>query len=456
MPVVRELINRISFKVNPADKKNAKDTISNLEKGSKRAIINIKGIGKALTASLLAASAASTKMFVDFEKDTGASAFFARNRQEAKELNTLLDEVARRSETTSKREARRASKTLSQTTLTQKQLKDFIPFLEKISIARPDLDFTGVAENFRDIISGGNLSGITEIVTGFKDTAELLSKTTFQSPFGDITEQQRGQILLEALIKSQPKLDELVKEQRETLNFQFSALAKESSDFALKFGEEIAPAVKESLIILKDLIKELNESESFWTTVGNTVESIKSGLLFIKDIFSDSEETNGKPKAIKGFRDEELELGKNISKDIFNIPKSIFEGFQKSIQDIFGQKQPEIAKEGIKNIPISLPGIQQKEDILLNKRQEEAPGEGSESFLRMLKRESSVRGKVDNNQGVSNEQSLNINLNGSIKVENESGVEISQMSSDLTTRVFDELRTAFNNINAQNGGFVGV
>jgi hypothetical protein len=436
MPVVRELINRISFKVNPADKKNAEDTISNLEKGSKRAITNIKGIGKALAASLLAASVASTKMFVDFEKDTGAAAFFARNRKEAEELNSLLDQVAEKSETTSRREARRAAKTLSQTRLTQKQLRDFIPLLEKISVARPDLDFTAVVESFKDVITGGDLEKLIELVPGFKDTAEKLSKTKFKSPFGDITDIQRGEILLDALVESQPKLEKLIEKQRETLNFQFSALAKESSDFALKFGKNIAPAVRDSLVLLKELIQELNKSESFWKTVESTVKSIQSVLQSIKEFsFSDEfKKSNEKAEKIRQERsdfiksnvDAVIQSGLKLTEDIDNSIKALIGVFTRD-------RKPGTPE---KTVPPLIQGIQEKPII--------------EENFNKLNRESKVKQKE------TAEQSININLSGSLRVENESGVEISKMTTDLTSKIMNELRSSLNNITASNGGFVGV
>jgi hypothetical protein len=263
MPVVRELINRISFKIAPGDKANAEKAFSTMKSGAKGVIAAVAGI-----------TAAGTKLFADFEKDTGASRFFARNTEEAELLLETLDKIAEKSDTTSRREARRAAKTLQQTRLTKEQLQEFVPLLEKISIARPDLDFAQVAESFRDVISGGDLQQLIEIIPGFKDTAELLSKTTFGKPFGDITDIQRGEIVLDALFKKRTRLNELVAEQQETLVFQMEGLSKEASDFTLNFGEETAPAMTELLKEVRMTIKELNDSESFWTTVKSTIEGI--------------------------------------------------------------------------------------------------------------------------------------------------------------------------------------
>lgn len=283
MPVVRELVNRISFKISAADKKNAEDAFTKMEKGSQRVITNTGKIGKKFALTIAGLAAAGTKIFTDFERDTGASAFFSRSANEARALTEALDLVASRSETTSRREARRAAKTLSQTRLTKDQLEEFIPILEKISIARPDLDFTGVAEAFRQVISGGNLDQLTQIIPGFKDTAELLSKTTFQSPFGDLTDVQRGEIVLDAMLKHRKELDKLVQKQRETLNFQFSALAKESSDFGLKVGETISGPVKETILLIRGLFAEMNESKELWKSIESTMRSVTSGIKTLRE-----------------------------------------------------------------------------------------------------------------------------------------------------------------------------
>lgn len=401
MPV-RELVNRISFDLNRADLANVESAFSKMKLGAKAVIGVIAGI-----------TVAGTKLFTDFEKDTGASKFFARNKEEADALLKVLDKMAESSETVSRREARRAAKTLQSTRLTKEQLEEFIPILEKISVARPDLDFTAVAENFRDVISGGDVQKLIEIIPGFKDTAELLSKTTFGKPFGDITDIQRGEIVLDALLKSRKRLDELVQEQRKTLVFQFESVQESLSDAALDIGEKIAPSMIELLKELNKTIDALNESKGLWIVVGATIEAIADVIKFTR-------ETTG------------------IFSDVFSGDTSSFKKKQKEFEERKRKELPEGS--------IFLPGELEKR---IKKMEFGIPSAGPDlpSILGLL--------------GLSPEKTKEteekkITIGGKLTVVNESGVEISQMSIDLTSQIMGELKDSLKNITASNGGIVGV
>lgn len=392
MTVTRELVNRISFKVSAADKKNAIDAINKMDKGSQRVITNAGKIGKALKLAVAGLAVASTKMFTDFERDTGASAFFSRSVEEAKALTKVLDAVAAKSETTSRREARRAAKTLSQTRLTKDQLEEFIPILEKISVARPDLDFTGVAEAFRQVISGGNLDQLTEIIPGFKDTAELLSKTTFQSPFGDLTDVQRGEIVLDAMLKHRKELDKLVQQQRETLNFQFSALAKESSNFGLTVGETISGPVKETILLIRELFAEMNKSKELWELIASTMESITGAIKTLR------EGTLRPPPETIGL------FGTKEQQEAFNKEKgdpTIFDALLRGLRD-FNKSGIEISRKRVE--------------------------EGRAKLV----------------------------VDGKIVLENTNGEPVGELSRDSVRQFEERFKGALNNISASNGALVGV
>jgi hypothetical protein len=288
MPVVRELVNRISFKVNPGD---VKDVESTFKKISKLGLATITGI-----------TVASTKLFTDFEKNTGASKFFSKNKEEAEALLKVVDEIAAKSENTSRREARQASETLSQLNIRRRTLEEFIPFIEKISIAQPKLDFTQVSESLNRIIKGGDIQELINLVPGIKQQLELLSKTTFGKPFGDILEENRAKLVLDALRENQGRLTELLNEQEQTLNNAFVRVGKDASDFTLKFGEKTAPAIKEALGAVESLIEELNESKGLWDAIDSTVSGISKLIKGTADLIKEINQ-----KGVSGIVSEKLE-----------------------------------------------------------------------------------------------------------------------------------------------------
>lgn len=356
MPVVRELVNRISFKVNPADKKNATDVINSLDQGSKRAVTNIKGIGKAIAATLAGASAIAAKVSVESEQNRASVAFFSKNKEQREEIIALSEKQADISELISKREAIQAAKTFSRLNISKKQLEDLIPLAAKVQEARPDVDFNEVTKLVSDVIAGGDLKAITELAPGFKGEAELLSKTKFGGAFGEITQEQRGQILTDVLKKALPEIEKLAKEQADTISFQFTRIGASGSDIVTDLAEGFN-------LLAKGPAKFLAESLS------------------------------GESKGVK--------------KDIEEAKGLTFEKFKSRLA------------EGVeKDLPFLFP----------KKSKQETQGD----------------------------QSLNINLNGSIKVENQSGVEISQMSEDLTNKAVEVIKASLNNLTASNGGFVGV
>lgn len=400
MPVVRELVNRISFKVNPADKKNAQDVIANLDRGSRNALTNIKGIGLAIGATLSGASAVLAKISVENEQNRAAIAFFSKNKEQREEVIALSVKQAAISKTISEREAIQSAKTLSILNITKKQFEDIIPLAAKVSEARPAFDFQEVTDLVSGVIKGGDLGAIEQLVPGFKGQAELLSKSRFGTAFGEVTQEQRGELLIDLLKKSIPQLEELAKEQADTLSFQFTRIGKSGSDvlttlekgfnvLAKRPAKFIAGAVSEESVDLTNRRKRLAKADSL--TEG-----------FFNELIKDTKEEIKSFKKTVGFSDEQA-----------------------------GQKDEE--KDGLfskayKNINDSL----------------DASGRIS-------------RGGNGKNKEESTDQNININLNGSIRVEDKSGDEIIKIGTELTDFIFGELKSGLNNISAQNGAsLVGV
>lgn len=407
MPVVRELINRISFKINPADRKNAEDTFVKMKNLGSGVIDAIKGIGVAFAG----AAAVGTKSFSEFEKDTARLDFFVRTQEEADQLLILFDKVASRSDVISQRQARAGASIFSTLNLTNEQVQKLIPFLEKLSVARPDLGFVKIGEVLREIIAGGDLDAINQIVPGFKDEFEKLSKTKFPETFGAITGEQRGEILLELLEQSRKRINDLAKKQTETLTFEFKALQKQTSDFSLRFGKEISAPLKETVEIVRELVVELNKSEGFWKFVKETAEIVRDAFQFVKDV-----QEKGIGVAVTGAETEEE--AKNLIRDIKEEKKTPGE----LIQDVRDFIDP--AAKGFQELFQKLP-----QQGLLAPRQEKSPT------------------KIP-------DQSININLDGRIRVESDNGIELEKVSTDLTSQIFNTLRDSLNNITAANGGFV--
>ena len=411
MPVVRELINRISFKISRAEKEAAKKTFDNLKTAGKETIGIIKGVGTALAG----AAALGSKSFSDFEKDTARLDFFVRNQEEAESLIESFNKIAQRSDVISSRQARAGAAIFSTLNITNEQIQELIPSLEKLSVARPDLGFVKIGEVLREIIAGGDLEAINQIIPGFKDEFEKLSKTKFPETFGAITGEQRGEILLELLEKSRQRINDLAKKQTETLTFEFKALQKQTSDFSLRFGKEISEPLRETVEIVRELITELNKSEGFWGTVKSAAEAIKSAFEIIKG----TQEDIGKEGIIGGTFGKALSEDVENAKDIFNTIKAAGQEF------LFPTAEQQV-----------LPAREQTEFGI-----EKLPGIG------IPRPEKLPSAKVP-------DQSININLDGRIRVENESGVELEQVSENLSQQIFSQLRDSLNNITASNGGFV--
>lgn len=282
MPVVRELINRISIQLDKGSKKNADNAFDDISKRGKNSAGSIKKAFATIGIGLSLKEVADS--ITEIEQNTASAKFFSRSNKEATTLLDLFSKIEKRSDLISKRESQRALATASSFAIETDTLKQLLPFLEKIQEARPGMDFDIITQRLGDVIKSGDLQALQDLIPGIKSDLELLSKSTFGKPFGDITQQQRAILTLETLVKNRERLNELAKEQSSTITIETNKLKESVSDFGTSFGEKTAPAIKDLLHEINTTLDLLNSSEKFWNTVSNAIGGISSLLSNSRDL----------------------------------------------------------------------------------------------------------------------------------------------------------------------------
>ncbi len=278
MPVVRELKNRVSFDVAPGTVANAEKSFSKIKGSGLSAIGAIKGGFKGILTAIGAVAASGTGLFVEFEKNIATAKFFSKSDEEARKLLDTVNKL-RGSEVISRRERAQASAELSKlSTNVRNQLEGVLPILEDISIAQPSLDFPATIKVFAEFVKSGDIEGLEQLGAVGKDLGEQLKLANLNVEQTIKGQQNRFQHLYGLLGKNRDRIKELREEQEQTLTFSFRTLSKEASDFTLQFGEKTAPELRKLIVEVKDTIKALNESESFWNTVKSTL-SITADIL---------------------------------------------------------------------------------------------------------------------------------------------------------------------------------
>lgn len=323
MSVIRELVNRISFKINSGDKAKAENAMKGIEAKGAGTIAFFKGLGGAInkTLKLIAGlTIAGTKMFTEFETNQAVSRFFSRTQEEAKQLSDALDKLSG-SEIISKREREQAEAALSKLTVPVEDIEKVIPILAEVTVARPDLDFKEVIELTTQFVKTGDIDALEQIGAVGKDTAEAFRLAQLNASTAIKGQRNLFQFLSEGLDRNKEKIKENADLVRDDLGFSFKALAKEASDFTLQFGEETAKPIREIVIVIRDLIKELNESDEFWEGVRSgaeaTLEIIKEAIALAKilTVDEDEEKTVTQRQAIEDLnRAEDETIVKNIKK----------------------------------------------------------------------------------------------------------------------------------------------
>jgi len=397
MALVRELINRISFKINPADKKNLDDFTAKMNKSFFGLISNAKKIGLGLASAI----GIGGRQILSFEKQISETEFFSRSVEEAKRIREIFAQIAKDNDAISKIQAQSGAAIISQLNISTAQVKTLAPLLDKIDRARNKLDFKDVSLLLSQAVGGasGDIDALKALIPGIKNLAELIRKSNFGKPFGDLTEQLRLKVVLDQLIAQQERLNDLGKERNTDLQRQVDIFQNLLSDI-------FTPG------------KKMNE---FFTRMLSSVNvlltSLRRGQLFT-------------PEEFKAQKQKDKEKIKSIIKPIRDIKLPSFRGRtqrnEKSRERMEVRRQENI--EDVGNFLKSLFPF------------------GSET-----KTETTL---TPNNQGKTNGdegKSINVSVNGTIRVEGANGMEISQMSSELTERIFSEFKTGLNNVRAQNG-----
>lgn len=359
MPVIRELVNRISFKINPGDKAKAENAMKGIESKGAGTIAFFKGLGGVIGAALkliAGFTVAGAKMFTEFETNQAVSRFFSRSIEEAEKLSGALDKISG-SEIISRREREQAAAALSKLTVPIKDIERVIPILAEVTVARPDLDFPQVIDLVTKFVKTGDIEALEQIGAVGKDTAEAFRLAQLNTQTAIKGQRNLFQFLSEGLDRNKEKIKENADAVRDDLGFSFKAFAKEASDFTLQFGEETAPVIKEIITIARDMIKELNESDEFWKSVKSgaesTLEIIKEAIELAKILTGDDEDL------------EKIEIIDPISfkgaamdaRDIWN--KGIFKGAEaaEKRREAFAEQQAEKARKGEASV-FALPPIE--------------------------------------------------------------------------------------------------
>jgi len=410
MPVVRELINRISFKVNPADKKNAETAFNNLKAQGAGAVAAFGGIGgaakKALTAIGLL-TAAGTKMFTEFESNKAVTRFFSRSIEEANQLSDIVNKL-RGSEIISQRELEQAKASLSTLTVDLGGIDKILPLLAEVTVARPDLDFNQVVGLVTQFVKTGDLDALERLGAINKDVAERFKLAQLNANSAIKGQRNLFEFLSRSLLENEEKIRSNADAVRDDLGFAFKEVGKQASDFTLKFGKETSGQVKETVQLVRDMLKELNESTAFWEGLRETITTINT--------------------ALKGT----IALAKLLSGDTSG---TIEKNKQREIEET---KRRDIALEDA-GLSLDLP----MGEFL------------SRGFQQLI---GGINTSSKSFAGASSEaaQSLNqtsVNLSGEIKVigQNLQGLDTADMAKQITDRVISKVSEGFKNVAAQSG-----
>lgn len=426
MPIVRELINRVSFKVNPGDKANAEKAFLSIKNAASKVL---KGIGLI--------TAAGAKMFTEAESNRASVKFFSRTNEEAEKLLQIVKEIQGEG-IISERERLQAAAILSELIPEAEQLKDSLSILKDISIAQPKLDFPQTVQLFAEFVKTGDIDSLRQLGAVGKDLAEQLSIANIdieQSVKGQVN---RAELLTQELEKQKLRIRELANEQKNTLLFGVRQLATEASNFTLKFGEETSSAIGDVVKEITAMLNALNKSEGFWKTVRSTVEISRSSLKALKNTFNEIEEffspkeiDKREKERVEGFKKRKKEfirvIQENAEISSFPIPKG------SASQDAI---KAEFNKRLINNLlPLNVPG----EEI----GESRAQGVRGRSLLSRFR------------ESLPDDPGIKFTIDGKIIVEgrNLQGANIDQLGPEIQAEIVKE---AHRNIIAKSGGETGI
>ncbi len=441
MPIVRQLINRVSFKVDSADKANAEKTFA-----------SIKGAAAKVLTAIAAITGAGATMFTEAESNRASVNFFSRSKEEADKLLQVVKEI-RGEGVISERERLQAAAIISQLVPDIDDFKAILPVLRDISIAQPKLDFPDVVKIFAEFVKTGDIESLRQLGAVGKDLAEQLVIAGVNVEDSIKGQVNRAELLTQEFEKQKERIRELAELQKNTLLFGFRQMTTEASNFTLKFGKETSPIIKEVVGDITGMLNALNESEGFWNTVRGTVELSRSSLKGLKDTFSEIEEFFS-PKEIEkrektrveGFKERRTEYIQILQEDAevgeFPIPKGSVS------QDKAEAKFREIlAKKALDELfPLNVPG----EDFGESRSQGVKGRSIWSRFLDWL--------PDDPGMSFSDPDKKTIEINGKIVVEgkNLQGADMRVLGSEIRESILGQFKEANRNIIAKSGGDTGI
>ncbi|MBU2645884.1 hypothetical protein KKI24_14340 [bacterium] len=438
MTVVRELVNRISFKVNPGDKANAEKAFSNMKNQAGGTLGFIKGLGPAINTALTAITglvAAGSLFKTNSEKDTATVRFYSRMTEEANKLLKVMDKLkGGNREIVSKREVEAAGAMFSQLSLGGKNaqmFEKFAPLMKLIAKANPKMDFTEVAKAIKSWAETGDLEALKQLGAVGVEIAEAIRLSGL-----DINNAIKGQenklnYIFGKLKEKENKLAELVKLQESTQIFAWQGMAKEGSDFLYNFGENTSPAITKAVSAIRDMLKELNESDGFWEGVRTAVNGIQAMI----------ESTLEMIERIRTMMNPETPPEGELPHSSMSDAARGQIGYYRSMYDP-NYKQP--AEE-------SKPGPYGRYDYGASANQDKYKNQDFSGIAGLI---SSVKEKVqqgvDRQTWLKSEQTVTVKGEITIKGENTGNLDLSTITKQVSEAVVGNIKTSLKNIAAAN------
>lgn len=286
MPVVRELINRISFKPVPGDVENVQAKF-----------LNIKTVG---LGAITAITGAGNKLFADFQKDVQTVKFFSKTNEEAEALLDTVEKI-RGAETVSKRErAQAAAEFAKLSNINAKDIEGIIGLLERVAVAQPELDFPETIQTFVEFVKTGDISSLENLGAIGKELGEQLRLGNFSAEQTIKGQENRFQFVGNLLQKNRERINELAADFETTLPFALEKSSKAISDIFSNLGQLTGPEMTDFVNSVTNVIRELNESKEFWEVVRGTLGLMKDildagalGIRTIGNVFSGDFEAIG-------------------------------------------------------------------------------------------------------------------------------------------------------------------
>ncbi len=429
MPVVRELINRIGFKVNKGDLANVENSFGKI-KGKGKGLIgffgNLTKAIKGVSLALIGIASVGAVQFSKLEKNRALTRFFVTSTEQAKGLRLEMAKIRGESDVISKLEAEKAVSIFSRLNLKDitKNFKDIVPILTDISSATLKLDLPEVVSALVDFVKSGDIGQLEQFGGSVKDLAEKLSIAGFDASRLK-TQEAKFKFIFEILSKNRNLFRKLAKDQEKTLTYAGKRVETQFNDFFANFGENTAEPIRQLLNEIAIVMKSINDNEDFW-------DAVKNGAIAVKDAFVETKSLiiQINKLGLLGFFKSKLDEGKTtktpeidplISKPVLDFEDSLIKdiilGIKRSIKDSPSKKE---IGEILTHKPLNLPLPDTPKPNLFGKKQ---PG-----------------------------QSININAEIILRGENIEGINLDNIKTEITRTIKEVISQPFKSLAAEYGG----